>query len=171
MQQADKSGKIDFSSLAPWPGEYVCAEGRYNEAPTWETAPDGSRRITDDFRIRAAMPTISWLTERGAQVVCASHLGRPKGSPDAKYSMEPAMTFLWVVPVTIEFMTFMEITDCMVKMAMTNWYLVQEMITLKEVQATIGSWEVLVPIRCMAAQEMILPITAPLRLEVPQVVD
>ena len=88
-----------------------------------------------------------------------------------KYSMEPAMTFLWVVPVTIEFMTFMEITDCMVKMAMTNWYLVQEMITLKEVQATIGSWEVLVPIRCMAAQEMILPITAPLRLEVPQVVD
>jgi phosphoglycerate kinase len=54
-----------------------------------ETASDGSRHITDDFRIRAALPTIEWLTERGAQVVCASHLGRPKGAPDSKYSMEP----------------------------------------------------------------------------------
>lgn len=45
--------------------------------------------ITDDFRIRAALPTITWLTERGAQVVCASHLGRPKGQPNPKYSMAP----------------------------------------------------------------------------------
>ena len=44
--------------------------------------------ITDDFRIRAALPTINWLTERGAQVVCASHLGRPKGKPEPKYSMD-----------------------------------------------------------------------------------
>lgn len=54
-----------------------------------ETAADGSRRITDDFRIRAALPTIQWLTDRGALVVCASHLGRPQGSPDSKYSMDP----------------------------------------------------------------------------------
>ena len=46
-------------------------------------------RITDDFRIRAALPTIEWLTERGAKVVTASHLGRPKGKPDPKYSVEP----------------------------------------------------------------------------------
>jgi phosphoglycerate kinase len=46
-------------------------------------------RITDDFRIRAALPTIEWLTERGAQVVTASHLGRPKGKPDPKYSIDP----------------------------------------------------------------------------------
>ena len=46
-------------------------------------------RITDDFRIRAALPTIEWLRERGAGVVTASHLGRPKGKPDPKYSMEP----------------------------------------------------------------------------------
>jgi phosphoglycerate kinase len=46
-------------------------------------------RITDDFRIRAALPTIEWLRERGADVVTASHLGRPKGKPDPKYSMEP----------------------------------------------------------------------------------
>lgn len=44
--------------------------------------------ITDDFRIRAALPTINWLTERGATVVTASHLGRPKGKVDAKYSMD-----------------------------------------------------------------------------------
>lgn len=51
--------------------------------------PDDARVITDDFRIRAALPTIEWLTSRGAHVVCASHLGRPKGAPDARYSMEP----------------------------------------------------------------------------------
>ena len=51
--------------------------------------PDDNRVITDDFRIRAALPTIEWLTSRGAQVVCASHLGRPKGTPVAKYSMAP----------------------------------------------------------------------------------
>ncbi|MGZ4766029.1 MAG: phosphoglycerate kinase, partial [Ilumatobacteraceae bacterium] len=44
--------------------------------------------ITDDFRIRSALPTIEWLKSRGAHVVCASHLGRPKGKPDPKYSMD-----------------------------------------------------------------------------------
>lgn len=44
--------------------------------------------ITDDFRIRAALPTIQWLVERGATVVTASHLGRPKGAPDPRYSMD-----------------------------------------------------------------------------------
>ena len=51
--------------------------------------PDEARRITDDFRIRAALPTINWLTERGASVVCATHLGRPKGAPEQKYSLAP----------------------------------------------------------------------------------
>ncbi|MFM2071720.1 MAG: phosphoglycerate kinase [Actinomycetota bacterium] len=44
--------------------------------------------ITDDFRIRAALPTIEWLVSRGAHVVTASHLGRPKGQPTSKYSMD-----------------------------------------------------------------------------------
>ncbi|MBI4882988.1 MAG: phosphoglycerate kinase [Actinobacteria bacterium] len=44
--------------------------------------------ITDDFRIRAALPTITWLTGRGAGVITASHLGRPKGAPDRKFSMD-----------------------------------------------------------------------------------
>ncbi len=45
--------------------------------------------ITDDLRVRAALPTINWLLERGAHVTACSHLGRPKGRPDPKYSMEP----------------------------------------------------------------------------------
>jgi phosphoglycerate kinase len=53
------------------------------------TGPDDARVITDDFRIRAALPTLQWLVERGARVVCASHLGRPKGAPNAKDSMAP----------------------------------------------------------------------------------
>jgi phosphoglycerate kinase len=45
--------------------------------------------ITDDLRIRAALPTLAWLQERGAAVTACSHLGRPKGEPDPKYSMDP----------------------------------------------------------------------------------
>jgi phosphoglycerate kinase len=48
-----------------------------------------STTITDDFRIRATLPTLEWLIERGATVSCASHLGRPMGKADPRYSMEP----------------------------------------------------------------------------------
>jgi phosphoglycerate kinase len=50
---------------------------------------EGSK-ITDDSRIRGALPTIKHALERGARLVCASHLGRPKKGPDPKYSLEPA---------------------------------------------------------------------------------
>lgn len=49
---------------------------------------DGSR-ITDDGRVVASVPTIKYLVDRGAKVVVISHLGRPEGAPDAKYSLEP----------------------------------------------------------------------------------
>src|SRR5438132_1349752 len=50
---------------------------------------DDDGRITDDTRIRASLPTIELLLERRARPVILSHLGRPKGKPDPKYSLQP----------------------------------------------------------------------------------
>ena len=50
--------------------------------------PDG-RVITDDGRIRASIPTIKSLSDRGARVVVAAHLGRPKGEAKPEFSLEP----------------------------------------------------------------------------------
>jgi phosphoglycerate kinase len=50
---------------------------------------DETGHISDDTRIRAAQPTIQYLLDRGAAIVLMSHLGRPKGKPDAKYSLRP----------------------------------------------------------------------------------
>jgi len=66
-------------------------------------------RVTDDTRIRAAIPTIEALLARGATVVLLSHLGRPKGKPDLRYTLEPVARNLSTLlhrPVT-----FVETTD------------------------------------------------------------
>ena len=47
--------------------------------------------ITDDGRIRASLPTLNTLLEQGARVIVISHLGRPDGTPEAKYSLAPAV--------------------------------------------------------------------------------
>ncbi|HEY8498389.1 MAG TPA: phosphoglycerate kinase, partial [Limnochordales bacterium] len=50
---------------------------------------DEQGRITDDKRIRASLPTIQYLLRHGARVILMSHLGRPKGKPEPRYSLKP----------------------------------------------------------------------------------
>ncbi|PYO71489.1 MAG: phosphoglycerate kinase, partial [Gemmatimonadetes bacterium] len=45
-------------------------------------------KVTDDTRLRASLPTIRYLRDKGARVVLLSHLGRPKGGPDPQYSLK-----------------------------------------------------------------------------------
>ncbi|HEX3223205.1 MAG TPA: phosphoglycerate kinase [Nocardioides sp.] len=51
--------------------------------------PLDGERITDDGRVRASIPTITELADRGARVIVTAHLGRPKGEPEARYSLAP----------------------------------------------------------------------------------
>jgi phosphoglycerate kinase len=69
-----------------------------------EDAPDGTRVITDDGRIRAALATVRDLRERGARVVLVAHLGRPGGSSAPELSLAPVaerLTELLGVPVAL----------------------------------------------------------------------
>jgi phosphoglycerate kinase len=70
---------------------------------------DDQYQVTDDTRIRAAVPTIQYLLDRGACVVLLSHLGRPKGKPDARYSLQPVARRL--AEITGQPVQFVESTD------------------------------------------------------------
>ncbi len=56
--------------------------------------PMADGQVTDDKRIRAALPTIKYVLEQGASVLLASHLGRPKNGPDAEFSLRAAAEVL-----------------------------------------------------------------------------
>ncbi|MDQ5944163.1 MAG: phosphoglycerate kinase [Patescibacteria group bacterium] len=56
--------------------------------------PIHNGRVTDELRIEAALPTIQYLLSQRAKVILASHLGRPDGKPDQKYSLEPVAVLL-----------------------------------------------------------------------------
>jgi phosphoglycerate kinase len=70
---------------------------------------DEHRRVSDDTRIRAALPTLEYLAEHGARVIVLSHLGRPKGKPELKYSLEPVSRHL--AGLTSRRVRFVETTD------------------------------------------------------------
>src|SRR3954454_16994864 len=72
-----------LEDLPPLQGKRVLLRADFN------VPIDKSGRITDDLRIRAALPTIQWLQQQGATVTACTHLGRPKGAPDPKYSVDP----------------------------------------------------------------------------------
>lgn len=77
-----KFGVPELEDLGDVSGKSVLVRADFN-------VPLSDGEITDDLRIRAALPTLNWLTERGASVTACTHLGRPKGAPDPKYSVEP----------------------------------------------------------------------------------
>jgi len=66
---------------------------------------DDTGAVGDDTRIMAAMPTINSLLDRGAKVVLLAHFGRPKGAPDAKYSLAPvAVRLKQLLPRPVHFL-------------------------------------------------------------------
>jgi phosphoglycerate kinase len=71
-----------IDSLGDLRGKRVLVRSDFN-------VPLDGTTITDDGRIRAALPTLKKLTDAGAKVIVTAHLGRPKGEPDAKYSLAP----------------------------------------------------------------------------------
>lgn len=77
-----KFGVPELEDLGDVEGRSVLVRADFN-------VPVRDGRITDDLRIRAALPTLNWLVERGARVTACTHLGRPKGTPDPAFSVEP----------------------------------------------------------------------------------
>lgn len=76
-----------LEDLAPLDGRRVLVRVDFNVPLA--ASVEGGGHITDDLRIRAALPTLRWLQEQGAHVTACSHLGRPQGKPDPRCSLDP----------------------------------------------------------------------------------
>ncbi|MBW3580130.1 MAG: phosphoglycerate kinase [Actinobacteria bacterium] len=87
----------ELEDLLPLEGKRVLLRADFN-------VPLEDDRITDDLRIRSAMPTIEWLQDAGATITACSHLGRPKGKPDPQYSMDPVRARLAELAPGVELM-------------------------------------------------------------------
>jgi phosphoglycerate kinase len=76
-----------LGDLPPLDGASVLVRVDFN-VPLRPCAGESSE-VTDDFRIRSALPTLNYLLEQGARVTACTHLGRPKGAPDPRWDMGP----------------------------------------------------------------------------------
>ncbi len=76
-----------LEDLGDLEGKHVLVRVDFN-VPIAKTS-EGERVVADDFRIRAALPTLNWLRDHGAKVTACTHLGRPKGKPDPAFDLGP----------------------------------------------------------------------------------
>lgn len=76
-----------LEDLPPVEGRRILVRTDFNVPLAQDAA--GRTVVADDFRIRMALPTLTWLRQRGAAVTACSHLGRPAGEPDPRWSMDP----------------------------------------------------------------------------------
>lgn len=75
--------KLTIRDIQNWQGKRALVREDFN------VPLDAQLHITDDTRIREALPTLQYLTEQGAKVIIMSHLGRPKGKPSPEFSLAP----------------------------------------------------------------------------------
>ncbi|MGH9017109.1 MAG: phosphoglycerate kinase [Acidimicrobiales bacterium] len=78
-----------LEDLPPVDGRRVLVRTDFNVPLRFPEGPGGDAEVADDFRIRAALPTLEWLTSRGAAVTVATHLGRPAGPTDRAGDLAP----------------------------------------------------------------------------------
>lgn len=89
------SGVAELEDLGGLEGKSVLVRVDFN-------VPIRNGEITDDLRIRAALPTLLWLQEHGARVTTCSHLGRPNGTPVPAYSLDPVRAHLAAIAPGVE---------------------------------------------------------------------